>query len=104
MRILAPITIATLGLACGKSSTEPGLCGTSELVRQYETIPRGWHEPAVDTTPAAQATARPSAWYEQWWPWVLIGTAVAGGITATVLVARDTPDSGDVNISVRQPQ
>jgi TolB-like protein len=43
----------------------------------------------------------PAPWYKQWWAWTIIGSAVAAGVTASVIVARNQPDNGHVLVSVQ---
>ncbi len=68
----------------------------------YTRFQEFYVEPGVDTKMRVELEALPAAWYEQWWPWVIIGGVVAAGVTATVLVARDSPDTGSVEIGIRQ--
>jgi hypothetical protein len=50
--------------------------------------------------PPVAAGADDDAWYEQWWVWVLIGGAVAGATTATVLLTAGDEGSGPVLFDV----
>lgn len=43
---------------------------------------------------------RERSWYRRWWVWTLVGVAVAGAITTTVLVTRDTDPSADHRITL----
>ncbi len=58
----------------------------------------------VAVPPDAEVQVRPvlgrddDAWYTRWWVLAIAGTVVAGGVTAAVLVTRDSPD--DVPVSV----
>jgi TolB-like protein len=89
-----------------------------QIPKSVESLPSGKHslsvsaadhytrfqefyvEDGVSTKMRVELEALPAAWYEQWWPWVLIGVAVAGGVTATVLVAGSEPETGDVGVTI----
>ncbi len=43
----------------------------------------------------------PTPWYEQWWPWTIIGVVIAGGVTATVLLLPKDAESGSVKLTVQ---
>lgn len=43
---------------------------------------------------------RERSWYRRWWVWTLVGVAVAGAVTTTVLVTRDTDPSADHRITL----
>jgi len=43
----------------------------------------------------------PTPWYEQWWPWTIIGAVLVGGVTTTVLLLQpDAPSTGRVTVRV----
>ena len=42
----------------------------------------------------------PTPWYEEWWPWTIIGVVVAGAVVAVVMVQSDEPDSGTVRVTI----
>jgi len=53
-----------------------------------------------DTQLSMKLIEMPKPWYEQWWPWTIIGVAVLGAATATAVVLMDQPTAGDVKVNV----
>jgi TolB-like protein len=45
-------------------------------------------------------TEIPTPWYEQWWPWTILGAVVAGGVVATVLLLPQDSGNGDVLVKI----
>ena len=44
---------------------------------------------------------KPGPWYTRWWVWTIAGVAIAGGVTAAILVANDnTPSTGSGTASI----
>lgn len=43
----------------------------------------------------AELERKPRPIYGRWWFWTVLGAAVAGGVTTAVVVAQQTPESGD---------
>lgn len=99
-----------------------GLLGDTLMLRltvyDPEGVKRGsWQEVLRPRDPAALTAAlermvgslapappvivrREGAWYRRWWVWTLVGVAVAGAVTTTVLVTRDTDPSADHRITL----
>jgi TolB-like protein len=49
----------------------------------------------------ADMEKQPQRWYQKWWVWALVGTAVAGGVTGAVVAATsDDPEFGTVQIEL----
>jgi hypothetical protein len=42
-----------------------------------------------------RAARRSTPWYKRWWVWTAVGVAVAGAVTTTVLLTRDTRPEAD---------
>ena len=43
----------------------------------------------------------PTPWYEEWWPWTILGVVVAGGVaTAVVLTLQQQEPDGKVHVTV----
>jgi len=59
-----------------------------------------WVEPGRRTEARMHAVALPRPWYRKWWAWTLLATAVAAGVTATVLLLPDEPETGSVLVTV----
>ncbi|MCA9518536.1 MAG: hypothetical protein KC635_26555, partial [Myxococcales bacterium] len=46
----------------------------------------------------------PAAWYEQWWPWAIVGGVVVAGVVTAVVLSQDaTPAPGHVDVTVGAP-
>jgi hypothetical protein len=49
---------------------------------------------AFRAAPVTVVEPPPNPWYRRWWPWVIIGAVVAGGVVGGVLGARALDNGG----------
>jgi len=67
-------------------------------------------DPGETTAVWAKLTEKPEKWYQKWWVWTLVGVAVAGGVTAAVLLGagKEAPppygdvSPGDLNVNINR--
>ncbi len=57
-------------------------------------------EPGATTTLHPELVPLPRAWYRQWWPWAIIGAAVAAAVTTSIVLGVDAPENGRVDVQI----
>lgn len=76
---LAPLRVA----APGRYSIRVKRPGHEAFVARLDVLP----DATVEVTPTLSLRHQPTRWYQKWWVWAIIGTAVVGGTTAAVVGA-----------------
>ena len=67
----------------------------------YPLYQEAYVEPGRSTDLRLTLKEVPRPWYKQWWPWTIMGTAVAAGTVTTVLLLLKSPSTGTVTATVK---
>lgn len=86
------IALPLSGLTAGKHGILLSSDGYFDLYKE------AYIEPNALTQVHFELLKRPTPWFKKWWVWTIAGTAVAGSVTATVLLLTQKPSSGKVNV------
>ena len=89
-----PLAAPFAGLTPGKH----GIAMTAEDF--YPGYLETYVEPGKLTELQIDLTPVPESWYEKWWVWTIVGTAVAGGVTGTVLIVNQEATTGTVYVTI----
>jgi TolB-like protein len=85
---------ARLALPSGKHAL-------SVIARGYK--PRSlefYVEDGLESKLDAELVELPRPWYREWWPWAIIGSAVAAGAVTSVLLTTQSPNEGQVDVTI----
>ncbi len=92
-----PRTNPFTGLAVGRHSIFVRAEDHYGLDRDVYVLPDQVTKLRADLAPI------PTAWYESWWVWTLVGVGVAAAVSTSLIVAGGAPDDSDVIISIPGP-
>jgi TolB-like protein len=94
----APVNLPLEGPFSGLVPGKHGLALTSE--DYHPGFLETYVEPGELAEMPLELRPLPQSWYQKWWVWTLVGTAVAGATTATLLLMEDDPATGTVTVTV----
>ncbi len=94
----APVLLPLEGPFSGLSPGKHGLALTSE--DYYPGFLETYVEPGEMAELPLELKPLPLAWYQKWWVWTIVGTVVAGGTTAALLLMEGDPATGTVTVTV----
>jgi tetratricopeptide (TPR) repeat protein len=98
--------LAAVPDAPNRDGVEARVAAIRQALAEREALVAATREPAEPVEPAPPVSSEGSSVLEAWWFWTLVGLAVAGGVTASVLGVtlsdrRQDPIPGDYGAVVR---